>query len=118
MINLPVAVVGGLPGTITFSGCAGHRAVLRDRVPRHIGMMTRTARGHTGRPLQADRIDVMCYLLVSAAPLLRVGVPLVAPSLTSHAVLCSAALWSSGFALYTLHYWPVLTRARLDGKPG
>ena len=83
-----------------------------------IGMMTRTARGHTGRPLQADRIDVACYLLVSSAPLLRVGVPLVAPSLTSHAVLCSAALWSIGFALYTWHYWPMLTRARLDGKPG
>ena len=29
-----------------------------------IGMMTRTARGHTGRPLVADRFEVACYVLV------------------------------------------------------
>src|SRR5690606_28016296 len=28
-----------------------------------IGMMTRTARGHTGRPLRASRWDTACYLL-------------------------------------------------------
>ena len=83
-----------------------------------IGMMTRTARGHTGRPLRADRIDVACYTLVLAAAVLRVLLPLAAPALTVHAVLCSAALWSIGFGLYAVHYWPILTRARLDGKPG
>ena len=83
-----------------------------------IGMMVRTARGHTGRPLRADRGDVACFVLVLLAALVRVGVPLLAPSWTIPAVLGSAALWSSGFALYAVCYWPVLTRARLDGKPG
>ena len=83
-----------------------------------IGMMTRTAKGHTGRPMRADRADVACYVLVIAAALVRVLVPLAAPAFTTHAVLCSAALWSAGFGLYALRYWPVLTRARLDGKPG
>jgi uncharacterized protein involved in response to NO len=83
-----------------------------------IGMMTRTARGHTGRPLVADRADVACYVLVLLAALVRVAVPLVVPSWLIPAVLCSAALWSSGFALYAVRYWPVLTRARLDGRPG
>ena len=83
-----------------------------------IGMMTRTARGHTGRPLIADRVDVACFALVLLAALVRVGVPLLAPSLTIPAVLVSAALWSGGFALYAVRYLPVLTRARLDGKPG
>ena len=41
-----------------------------------IGMMTRTARGHTARPLRADRMDVACYLLVLAAGVVRVAVPL------------------------------------------
>jgi len=27
-------------------------------------------------------------------------------------------LWSAGFALYAARYFPVLTRPRLDGKPG
>jgi uncharacterized protein involved in response to NO len=83
-----------------------------------IGMMTRTARGHTGRPLRADRADVACYGLVLAAALVRVFVPLIAPSATLDAVLGSAALWSAGFALYAVRYWPVLTRPRIDGRPG
>jgi uncharacterized protein involved in response to NO len=83
-----------------------------------VGMTTRTARGHTGRPLRADRVDVACYALVLGAAAVRVLVPLLAPALTMHAVLASAALWSAGFGLYALRYAPVLGRPRLDGKPG
>ena len=83
-----------------------------------IGMMTRTALGHTGRLLKASRADVACYLLVLASALIRVGVPMLAPAQIVNAVIWSAALWSGGFALYAVTYWPVLTRARVDGKPG
>lgn len=83
-----------------------------------IGMMTRTARGHTGRLLQADARDVACYLLVIAAGLVRVLVPLAWPQWTVGAIAWSAALWSAGFGLYAIFYWKVLTRPRLDGKPG
>ena len=83
-----------------------------------IGMMTRTARGHTARPLRADRADVAAYLLVLAAALLRVLLPLLVPSLHYEAVLGSAALWSTGFGVYAWRYWPVLMRPRLDGRPG
>lgn len=83
-----------------------------------IGMMTRTARGHTGRPLKADRLDVACYALITAAAAVRVLVPLALPGLATGALIGSAALWSSGFALYVLGYWPVLVRARVDGKAG
>ena len=83
-----------------------------------IGMMTRTVLGHTGRPLQAGRADVACYLLVLGAALVRVFVPLIAPAQTMHAVLLSAALWSTGFAVYALHCGPMLIRPRIDGRPG
>ncbi len=83
-----------------------------------IGMMTRTARGHTARPMRADRFDVACYVLVLTAALVRVGLPLMAPAWAMHAVIFSAGLWSAGFGLYAVRYWPVLTRPRLDGKPG
>jgi uncharacterized protein involved in response to NO len=83
-----------------------------------IGMMTRTSRGHTARPLRADRFDIASYVLVLLASLVRLGVPLLAPGLLIHAVACSAVLWSAGFGLFAVRYWPVLTRARLDGKPG
>jgi len=83
-----------------------------------IGMITRTARGHTGRPLRADGYETACYLMVLTAALVRVFVPLAAPALLLQAVLWSAILWSAAFGLYFLRYWPVLTRARLDGRPG
>lgn len=83
-----------------------------------IGMMTRTARGHTGRPLVASRIDVVCYALVLLAALVRVGAALAAPAWTLQAIVLSAACWSAGFALYAVHYAPLLIRPRPDGKPG
>nr|WP_316640902.1 NnrS family protein [uncultured Roseateles sp.] len=83
-----------------------------------IGMMTRTARGHTGLPLQAGRAEIACYLLVLLAAGVRVFLPLAAPALTVGAVLLSALLWSAGFGLYFVRYWPILTRPRVDGKPG
>ncbi|RZJ13800.1 MAG: NnrS family protein [Rubrivivax sp.] len=83
-----------------------------------IGMMVRTSRGHTGRPLRADRFETACFAMVLLAALVRVGVPLAAPALTLHAVLASAALWSGGFALFAVRYWPVLSRPRIDGRPG
>ena len=83
-----------------------------------IGMMTRTARGHTARPLHADAFDVACYALVLLGALVRVAVPLLAPAFTVGSVLLSALLWSGGFALYAVRYAPVLMRPRLDGKPG
>jgi uncharacterized protein involved in response to NO len=75
-----------------------------------IGMMTRTAMGHTGRKLIAGKTEVACYALVTAAAVVRVFVPFVNPYWISAAVLVSALLWSIGFALYTWRYWAVLSR--------
>jgi len=83
-----------------------------------IGMMTRTARGHTGRPLQADRYEVACYALVLTAALVRVFAPMLAVEYYLGSVVASGVLWSAAYALYAVRYWPVLTRPRLDGKPG
>jgi uncharacterized protein involved in response to NO len=83
-----------------------------------IGMMTRTALGHTGRPLRAGATEVACYTLVGTAALTRVVLPLLAPSEMVSAVLLASLLWSAGFALYTWRYWPILSRARSDGLPG
>lgn len=83
-----------------------------------IGMMTRTAKGHTGRPLRAGRADTACYVLVLLAAAVRVGVPLAAPGQLMPAVQASAGLWSAAFALYAVCYLPVLARPRVDGKPG
>jgi uncharacterized protein involved in response to NO len=83
-----------------------------------IGMMTRTARGHTGRELRADSFEVACYALVLGAAVVRVFGPLVASAHYLASVAIAGLLWSAGYGLYAIRYWPVLTRPRLDGKPG
>lgn len=83
-----------------------------------IGMVTRTARGHTGRPLQASRAEVLAYVLVMAAAVLRVLVPLVAPQWYTHALVCAATAWTTAFVIYLVMYVPWLTSTRLDGKDG
>jgi uncharacterized protein involved in response to NO len=83
-----------------------------------IGMMSRTARGHTGRPLRADRYDVACFTLIAIAAFVRVFGGLWLPSAYALTVMLSGACWSAAFALFAIRYWPVLSRVRVDGKPG
>jgi uncharacterized protein involved in response to NO len=83
-----------------------------------IGMMTRTARGHTGRPLVADRFEVTSYVLVVLAAALRVFGGMLLPEAYLATIVASGICWSAAFALYAVRYWPVLSRPRLDGKPG
>lgn len=83
-----------------------------------LGMMTRTARGHTGRPLIADSVEMILFLLIQLAAVVRVFGGIVSPDLYKASVQLSALLWAGAFGLYALRYWPVLTRPRLDGKPG
>jgi uncharacterized protein involved in response to NO len=83
-----------------------------------IGMITRTARGHTGRPVQASRAEVLAYALVMSAAALRVLVPLLAPSLYIASLIAAAVAWSAAFLIYLWIFTPWLMQTRLDGKDG
>jgi uncharacterized protein involved in response to NO len=83
-----------------------------------LGMMTRTARGHTARPLQVGTWETAAYVLVHAAAVVRVFAPLLLPGSYAALVTVSGLLWSVAFAIFTLVYIPILTRPRLDGQPG
>jgi uncharacterized protein involved in response to NO len=83
-----------------------------------IGMITRTARGHTGRPLHASLPETVAYLLLHLAAAVRALVPLAWPEAYGWAVSASSALWSAAFLLYLFVYVPILSRPRLDLKPG
>ncbi len=83
-----------------------------------LGMMTRTARGHTARRLKVGCGELAAYVLVHAAAIVRVLLPLVFPAAYGAFVVLSAALWFAAFALFTIVYYPILSRPRLDGQPG
>jgi uncharacterized protein involved in response to NO len=83
-----------------------------------IGMITRTALGHTARPLAAGRAETASYVLVHAAAALRLLAAL-APGLGYVPLLgASGVCWAAAFLLYFAVYLPRLTAPRLDGKPG
>ena len=82
-----------------------------------LGMMTRTARGHTARPLIADRFELAMFALVQVAAVVRVFGGM-APAAYVASVQLAGFLWSAAFGLYAVRYWPILTRPRLDGRPG
>jgi uncharacterized protein involved in response to NO len=83
-----------------------------------LGMMTRTARGHTARPLLADGWELTCFLLIQGAALVRVFGGMVSATLYLPSIQVSGVLWALAFGIYAVRYWSVLTQRRLDGKPG
>ena len=83
-----------------------------------LGMITRTALGHTGRLLQAGPIETAAYVALHLAVLARVLPMLLAPEYTLLGLVVAALGWCTAFALYLIRYGPMLVRTRVDGKPG
>ncbi len=81
-----------------------------------LAMMARVALGHTGRPLQVSRALALAFALVTLSGVLRAAAGVFSqPHLSWYS---SAILWLGAFAIFTRVYWPILTSARLDGRPG
>ena len=83
-----------------------------------IGMITRTARGHSGRPLNTGSTETLAYILIQVGALLRVMGPLVVPAWYSMWISAGGLAWSGAFALYLVVYWPILSRPGLQRKAG
>jgi uncharacterized protein involved in response to NO len=114
---LPVALTGlnlRSAWAVHVIGVAGFSVLI-------IGMITRTALGHLGRPLVADKLMVVCYALVMAAALFRLlALALlgqVGQGVYSAVLYASACSWSLAFALYLWRFVPMLIRPRLNPAP-
>jgi uncharacterized protein involved in response to NO len=68
-----------------------------------LAVMTRAARGHTGRDLTAPWGTQLIYALVNLGALARVGAALF-PAVYMPLLIVSAGLWSAAFALFILLY--------------
>lgn len=79
-----------------------------------LAVMSRASLGHTGRSLHADRILGLCYLALALSVPAR-----LAAGIWPEAVWMlhlSALFWMLAFGIFTLRFWPVLTRARIAAK--
>lgn len=82
-----------------------------------LGVMTRVALGHTGRPLKLPRFAVVIYLAILGSALLRV---LAAAHLIDYrlGVTLAGTGWIIAFSLFVIIYWPILSTPRADGRSG
>jgi uncharacterized protein involved in response to NO len=76
-----------------------------------LAMMARVSLGHTGRPLQPPKAMAWAFAVLNLGALIRVA---AGGSWLWLAALC----WGLAFALFVVHYAPLLCRARVDGHPG
>lgn len=103
----------GLPGTT-----AMHALTAGAIGTMVIAVMSRASLGHSGRPLQASGALTAAYVLVVAGAVVRVFAPLVGALPYRTVILVGGTLWAAGYLVFTVAFLPVLTRPRVDGKPG
>ncbi|WP_420474960.1 NnrS family protein [Noviherbaspirillum sp. ST9] len=101
---------------MTTSSAAFHVLTIGSMAGLIIGMITRTALGHTGRPLDAGKSEFAMYVLIQLGVVARV---LAAANLMRPEMLvAAAACWSIAFVLYVVVYAPYLLSPRVDGREG
>jgi uncharacterized protein involved in response to NO len=83
-----------------------------------LGMITRTALGHTGRMLRAGRAESAMYLLLQVGAVGRLCANLIPANARDFVLVGSALAWSAAFVVYLVVYAPYLCRARIDGREG
>ena len=83
-----------------------------------IGMITRTALGHTGRPLHAGPWETVMYLLVQAGVAARFAAAVESFGVRDTALVAAASCWCAAFVLYVAVYGPYLMKPRVDGREG
>lgn len=81
-----------------------------------LGMMSRVAQGHTGRPLAVPPQIAVAFGAVALGGVIRVLAPVFWAGMLAPLVV-AGLLWSAAFAVYLVSYAPVLAAARVDGQP-
>jgi len=83
-----------------------------------IGMITRTALGHTGRMLRAGRAESAMYLLLQVGAVARLCANLLPAEARDAMLAVSGLAWAASFLTYLFVYGPYLSKARVDGREG
>lgn len=113
LVLLGLSGVGLIPDSAAF-----HALAVGSMAGLMVGMITRTALGHTGRALAAGRAETIMYVLILLAALARVAAALSPTALYEPLLILAMACWTAVFAVYLAVYGPYLVKARLDGLEG
>lgn len=76
-----------------------------------LAVMCRATRGHTGRPLTADRATIGIFIAINLAALARVVAPFTT-ELQPGLLILAALFWTLAYGGFAITYWSMLTRPR------
>jgi len=68
--------------------------------------------------LVAGRAEIGVFVLLQLAAIVRVLAAPIMPGAYREAMVVAGILWTLAFAVFLIRYLPILTRPRIDGKPG
>ncbi len=83
-----------------------------------LSMMARVSLGHTGRPIVALKWMLVAFVMIVCSALVRTLLVSLWPSQYLLLLSFSAILWVSAYGAFVLVYFSVLTRPRVDNRPG
>jgi len=84
-----------------------------------LAMMSRISLGHTGRDVNQPPAGIgLMFSILCVGAVVRVLFPLLSESHYQLWIGLSQILWIAAFTLFLYRYIPVLTRPRVDGRPG
>ncbi len=83
-----------------------------------LAMISRVSLGHTSRNIYQGPNMVLAFICLPLAAICRAIMPLAFPEWSQFWLWTAAGLWSLAFGLFVWHYAPILTRPRVDGRPG
>lgn len=82
-----------------------------------LGVMTRVALGHTGRPMRLPSLGIIIYIAITVAAVSRV-ITALGWCPYSAGLIVAASGWVLSFCIFSWLYWSILTSPRADGRAG
>ena len=79
-------------------------------------MIIRITKGHTGRKVVFDKLDIWALRIMILAFVIRVIAPQLYPAAYMYWISFAALCWFACFALIGWRYIPFVMQARIDGK--
>lgn len=117
-IGVGLLLLGGAAVGVGSDSSAMHALAIGAMSSLMLGMLTRTALGHTGRPLVTRKREAVTFMSVQAGVIARLCANIFPDFHRNTILLISAACWTTAFLLYLIIYVPYLCRARRDGREG
>ncbi len=83
-----------------------------------LSMISRVSLGHTSRNIYEGPKMAVAFLCIPVAAVLRSLMPIIAPDYYQLWLWLAGAFWSLAFAMFVVNYASILSKPRIDGRPG